>query len=165
MLQPLYIGRLIAFMHSKVNRLDEPPVLSIHTWWRLVVVYVLYGLAVAGGMALLIIPGIVIAIRLGFAEFEAVLSDETPWSCLRRSWQTSKPCFWQLLGGSLLLGGCSLLLVGLIPSAENLTGAGQVVAGSLTTLVSTLLTILMTMFFFRVYDGVLSERAEVVTGE
>jgi hypothetical protein len=88
--------------------------------WYFFLASLLEGLAVVGGLILLILPGIFLAIRFAFVRFAAVEGAD-PVESLRVSWRATRGHWWHLLGFLLVLAainilGALLLLVGLLVS-------------------------------------------------
>jgi uncharacterized membrane protein len=80
---------------------------------------ILYIVAVILGLVLLIIPGIIIAIRMSFYVYLMVDKNMNPVDALKESWKMTKGSFWRLFLFSLLtLGvivlGILALLVGVV---------------------------------------------------
>ncbi|WP_263079656.1 hypothetical protein [Endozoicomonas sp. Mp262] len=154
LLQPVYLGRLIKYINKAVNHTEGDLFISIQEWWRLFLVYILYSLAVLFGLVLLILPGICFAIRLGFSEFYTILDGKSPLDSIERSWESTRSCFWPLVGGGLLLGTVSLALDRLMANAAGWVTTSELLAGTLSQVVSVVFMVLMTVFFFRIFDGI-----------
>jgi hypothetical protein len=95
---------------------------DLFPWNRMVWLYflasALAGLAVVGGLILLVIPGIIVALRLSMVRF-AIVEGARPFESLHQSWEATRGHFWRLLGLFLVLVGINivgaiLLLVGLL---------------------------------------------------
>ncbi len=86
--------------------------------WPYIGASILTGLAVLGGLILLIIPGIIVAIRLSMARFEVIEGAGIKES-LHKSWELTRGHTWKLalfFGALVLLNiaGALMLLVGLL---------------------------------------------------
>lgn len=86
--------------------------------WPYVAATVLAALAVVGGLILLIIPGIFVALRLSMVRFE-IIDGAGIKASLHKSWALTKGHALNLLGFFLVLGalnilGAALLMVGLL---------------------------------------------------
>ena len=73
------------------------------------------------GFALLIVPGIFLAVRLAFVPYLVVDEDLDPVAAFRESWRRTAPVGWAIFGAMLLavpvvLGGILLLGVGVVPA-------------------------------------------------
>jgi uncharacterized membrane protein len=86
---------------------------------------IVYGLIVAGGMVLLIVPGVIWAIRFGFFSFFIIDRKLDPIEALRASWRLTR-------GHTLELFWLGLLFVGI-----NLLGALALGIGLLVTIPTT----------------------------
>lgn len=64
----------------------------------------LIGLAVLGGVILLIIPAIIFGIRFTFSAIVVVVEGRRGTQAMRRSWRLSKGSFWKIVGTLLLAG-------------------------------------------------------------
>mgnify|MGYP001616239888 CR=1 FL=1 len=80
---------------------------------------VLYGLAVAAGLVLLIIPGIILAVRLKFFDYLIIDKGMSPVQALKASWAMTKDHVWELFVLLFVLAlinvaGSLILFVGLL---------------------------------------------------
>jgi membrane-anchored glycerophosphoryl diester phosphodiesterase (GDPDase) len=77
---------------------------------------ILYGLIVFGGLVLLIVPGIILSIRLGFFDYLIVDKNSRIFESLRKSWEITKGntlnlfLFYILLGLINILGFFALIV-------------------------------------------------------
>lgn len=104
---------------------QKPSFSELFIYYKLLLNYIVgslvFGLIVAVGFILLIIPGIILSIRLGFYNYYIVDKNMGPFEALKASWAVTKGISWNLF----LLG----LLLGLI----NIAGALALVVGLLVT--------------------------------
>ncbi len=82
----------------------------------------LLGLAIVIGFALLVIPGLVLAVRLAFVPFLVADEGLGAIAALRASWRLTSGYSWTLVGAGLLgvalaIVGLILLVVGVIPAS------------------------------------------------
>lgn len=94
-----------------------PPVRLL---WPYIAAAVLTGLAVIGGLILLILPGIWVMVRLSMVRFE-VIDGAGIRESLNKSWALTEGHFWRLLGFLVVMVllnivGAALLMVGLLVS-------------------------------------------------
>jgi hypothetical protein len=78
-------------------------------FWPYLLTHVLYGLIVAAGMVLLIVPGVLWAIRFAFAGFAVVDGQGDPIQALRESTRLTTGHRWPLFQLGLLLLAVNLL--------------------------------------------------------
>ncbi len=99
------------------------------TFWRYLGVSILMPLAVLGGLILLIIPGIIWAVRFSFSFYIVVDTKMGPIVSMKESYAITKGKFWKLLLFWIVIGLVNLL--GLI-----FLGIGLLVSVPITTLAS-----------------------------
>ncbi len=94
--------------------------------WPLLIVEAYAGLSIFGGVILLILPGIWIAIRLAFSQVSVIdpKVDKRGVDAMKESWRLTKGKFWPLFGRILLGGILFGVAVGVIMAASTaLVGA------------------------------------------
>lgn len=142
-----------------VSTIRGEPITTVSAWragfayWRqYVVLYVLLTLVIVFGFALLIVPGLILAVRLCMSEIELLLRGTNPVDSMKSSWNITGNDFWLLFRGLLILGLLTLIpsfLYLLAPEEPNLlTNVLEVLVSALESLVLPL----MTIFIYRVYD-------------
>jgi hypothetical protein len=159
---PIYAGGIIFFMASVIsgNRLNTTScwVLGLKYWPPFLVLSIVVGVATGLGFVLFLIPGLIALVRLSFAEFELLLKSHSPPDALRRSWDDTRPYFWLILGGHLVIVAAVFVpYFGLIFVLQDL----KVELGIFEVLLDALypvLSVLFTIFRFRVYDLVNERR-------
>jgi len=97
---PIYTAALILFMAQSADKDPSNNIdliaASLKLWWPfylLTVIHLTLGLI---GFFLFIIPGILVLVRLSFAEFYLILNGLTPWEAIRQSVESTKRYFWYL---------------------------------------------------------------------
>jgi len=121
---PLGLGLAYAFLRAARGQTPEVGDLFVpfrRAYVASIASSVLYGLCVLVGLVLLIVPGIIIAIRLGFYTFLVVDEGYGPPAALQESWDRTRGYGWTIVGVSLLaipivLLGVLALVVGVIPA-------------------------------------------------
>jgi uncharacterized membrane protein len=68
------------------------------TFWRVVLASIIVMIFVALGMILLIIPGIIIAVRLSLTTFLIVDKKYSFWPAIKESWEITKGHSWSIFG-------------------------------------------------------------------
>jgi hypothetical protein len=116
---------------------------------------ILSALAVLLGLVLLIIPGIIVAIRFVFGSTVLVVEGRKGTKALGRSWQLAKGHFWKLLGTLLLANIMASVVEGILsvpgaiafaaigPGGWPFLAIGSSLAAILTTPFTTLITVLL----------------------
>jgi hypothetical protein len=110
---------------------------GFHRLGAVLLVSVLVGLAVLGGLILLIIPGIYIGIRLATSTQALVVEGRRPTEAMGRSWALVGGHWWHALGTLLVAGLLTFLVNAVITipfSAAN--WFGQAVAAAVATVVT-----------------------------
>jgi hypothetical protein len=123
-LGPLSFGGLYAMLTAARDRRPEVGLLFVafqRCYWPSVLANFLLSVALMVGFALLILPGIFLAVRLAFVPYLVVDEDLDPVAAFRESWRRTAPVGWTLLGAMLLavpivMAGLLLLVVGVIPA-------------------------------------------------
>ena len=145
--------RLIKFMASVVSGGGYDLSVSLTMWLRLFVVYLLYSGAVIVGSFALIIPGIYLAARYGFAEFEVVLNGKSPFASMADSWRQTKNkgITIKLMLATVMIAGGQLLINIPINYIGELSETLDVIARMMSELISSVAMLFMSIVFFRVY--------------
>ncbi len=158
---PIYAGGVIFFMASEISgtRLKATScwLLGLKYWWPFLVLSLLLGMATGLGFMLFIVPGVIVLARFAFAEFDLLLNGQSPPDALRHSWDETRPYFWILVAGYLVIFAAAYVpYFGLV----FVLGDMKVDLGIFGVLLDTLyavLSVLFTVFRFRVYY-VMTER-------
>jgi len=98
---PMYTAALILLMAKSANK-DQSSNMdliaaSLKLWWPFYLLTVIQLTLGVIGFFLFIIPGILVLVRLSFAEFYLILNGLTPWEAIRQSVESTKRYFWYLL--------------------------------------------------------------------
>ena len=80
-----------------------------HLFWKFLGASILYMLIIAGGMLLLIVPGIIWAIKYQFFSYVIIDEGVGPLTALRRSGEITQGVKWNLLFFGILLGFINIL--------------------------------------------------------
>lgn len=156
-LLPLYWGATIFYMQSVLDGKPLSPMnaisLGMTSWGRLLVTYILNGLAVLLGLIALVLPGVIVGVRLAFADYICVLENKSATESIKQSWTQSQPYFWMLLQGFILIFLSLFLLEILI---QQLIGSNLV--GMLLSLAVDFCGVMLTVFGFRVFSAMRNEQ-------
>ena len=153
---PIYAGGIIFFIASVIsgNRLNARScwLLGLKYWGPFLLLSLLLGMVTGLGFVLFMVPGVIALVRFSFAEFDLLLKGKSPVDALRLSWEATRPHFWLILAGYLVIfAAFYVTYFGLIFVLEDL----KVELGIFEVLLDTLyavLSVLFTIFRYRVYD-------------
>jgi hypothetical protein len=110
---------------------------GFHRLGSVLLVSVLVGLAVVGGLILLIIPGIYIGIRLCVSTQALVVEGRRPTEATGRSWALVGGHWWHALGTLLVAGLLTFVVNALITTPFSATNwFGQAVAAAVATVIT-----------------------------
>jgi len=152
---PLYGVGVVFYMAATI---DGNPITTKTAWaWGLkfwapyLLLSILVSFAVVMGLMVFIIPGIVLAVRYAYAEFELLFNNKTPIQAIKLSWASTRESFWVLFGGYVVLA--TFLIAPLFIIGPMLDGEGLMyeVIDTVINIVSSVLEMLFTIYAYRVY--------------
>ena len=144
-----YIASIIKNEHREITFLWR---LGLKFWLPYLVMSVMIGIVVSIGLLVFILPGIFFAVRYAFAQFELLFKQENPPDAIRNSWRLTADYQWLILSGFAMI---TVLLYGpllIFSSVFNELMQSNWLIGSVINLLYAVLTMLYTVFAFRVYD-------------
>jgi len=155
LLQPFYSVAIIFYLSSVIAKqpisILHAWMLSIKYWPRYLLLNLLLSVFVFSGLLLFFIPGIFLFIRFSFAEFHLLLEQQQPYDAIKQSLYDTKDYFLVLFSGFLILGistyGPFFMLKDLIGENEHEMN----LLGIMLSIAFDILTIVFTVFAFRVY--------------
>lgn len=108
---------------------------AMKRFWSILGALILLSLAIAGGFILLIVPGIIFAVRLVLSPVPVMLEGAGPGRALGRSWQLSRGNFWRMVGLGMLVVILEEIVAGIITVIPALLAhlagpAGWVISGA-----------------------------------
>ncbi len=152
---PLYQGALIFFLatvikdkHQNVSQYYRQ---SMKYWFSLMLLYLLMGLAMMGGFILLILPGLIVAARVAFAEFYCLLHEEAPLDAFKSSWEQSREYQWKILGGLLVIGLAIIIPFAVLEWLVAALGLNGAIYTFISSLLASIISACTTIFCFRVF--------------
>lgn len=153
---PVFGAAIVFFMasvvHGRAITTGQAWMLGIKHWPSYFLLTVALVVAIGIGFAAFILPGLFLAARLAFSEFEVLLNKNNPLDSLKISWSSSRKYFWVLLSGGLII---TFVIYGpyyLIIFLLNETGLHSDIFDSVLSIIESVLTVLYTIYAFRVYD-------------
>ena len=155
MAYPIYTAGVILFIASEVSgtrlKTRDCWLLGLRFWWTFLLLAMMMGVVTTVGFLLFLVPGLIALARFSFAEFNLLLNGRSPPDAMRLSWDETRPYFWPILGGHLIIFAAVYLpyfaLVFVLKDLEVDLGIFHVVLDSLYVVLGSLFTI----FRFRVY--------------
>ena len=152
---PLYMAALVFFIADCLNDKQRPWLqyyqAALSRWFSMFMLIIITGLLSALGFMALVLPGILIACRLGFANFHCILESQGVIQSISSSWKKTGPYFWTLFQGYAII--LLVMLIGPQLMAELLvaTGADGFISQALMSVVWSVIAIFTLIFSFRVY--------------
>ncbi len=123
-----------------------------HQFWPpLVILYLATSLSIFVGLIFLIIPGLIIAARLAFAEFFCLLHKQKSMEAYNSSWAYTYEYQWIILGGLLIIGFLAYLPVWFIDQFMGRSGMFGLLFLFFTNVIYYVSTVFLTIFCFRVF--------------
>ena len=135
--------------------------LGVKYWAPFFLLTILMGTITLAGLMMLIIPGLIFAVRFSFSEFDLLLENTTPMDALKNSWQMTRPVMAELFAGFAVISAILFLPYFLFLSVLDVESALFKIFDITTTIVYSVLEVFFTVFAFRVYDHAREERNKV----
>lgn len=153
---PLYAVGVVFYIASVIS--GEP--IDTKTSWRLgvkfwlpyIVMSVFIGVAIMLGFILLILPGVIFAVRYSFAEFDLLLNQSKPLDAMKNSWDITKEYMWVILGGYIIITIVFYVPYYLIASIFDESSVAYWFLDTASNIIYTVLAALYTIFTFRIYE-------------
>lgn len=153
---PIYSAAVIFYIASTVSgeKLDTRTLwrLGIKFWRRYIALSILTGLTVMFGFMLLIVPGVIFAVRYAFSEFDLLLYQSKPLEAMRNSWNTAKEYTGIILGGYIVITLALYVPNFLIASIFDKPSLSFLALDIVSSIIYSVLGAIYTIFAFRVYE-------------
>ncbi|MEF1288450.1 hypothetical protein [Vibrio sp. M260118] len=143
--------KFIQFMASTVTGDSVQSRFSWNQWWRLLLVYIFYGLAVMVGFIALILPGIYLAAKYAFADFEVVLNDKPVLSALHESWNDTKGITGRLMSVTTVIAVFQFAIGFIIGAVGELSSVMYFITDIVGGIVSSSVMVFTSVVYFRLY--------------
>ncbi|MEX0605814.1 MAG: hypothetical protein WD623_00550 [Marinobacter sp.] len=156
MVYPVYSVAVVYYIASIISgrprNTRELWSLGLRYWQPFIILSLLVTVAVMFGLFLLILPGVIIAVRVAFAEFELLLNDRKPMEAIKIGWAGTREYMWVILGGYAVITASIYIPLYFLGAAFDETSG---IHGLMTTVINIayqFLAVFYTIFAFRVYD-------------
>jgi hypothetical protein len=116
--------------------------IGLRRFWSVLLVGVLVGLSVGLGLVLLIVPGLIVAVRLAVAMPALIVEDARGRAALRRSWRLVRGRSWMVAGVLVLAMFLSSMVAFGVGLVLGLIGLPDVVSGAVAQIIVTPLSAL-----------------------
>jgi hypothetical protein len=144
-----YIASIVSSERSDTRTLWR---LSIKFWVPYFVLTIIIDVAVLFGFMLLIIPGIILAVRYAFSKFDLLLNQSKPLEAMKNSWVSTKEYMWVILGGYAVITIVLYAPLYLVSSLFEESSISHWVFDTASNMAYSILGVLYTIFAFRVYE-------------
>lgn len=153
---PIFGAAVVFYIASVINDRDltasQAWALGIQHWPSYFALTVILMISIGFGFALFVLPGLFLAARFAFSEFDLLLDNQGPLQSLKSSWESSREYFWILLGGGLVITLVIYAPYLLLVSALNQAGLYADILDPIVGIIESVLMVLYTIYAFRVYD-------------
>lgn len=153
---PIYAAGIVFYIASVISDeiIDTKTSWKLGTkfWWPYVTMSFFVGLVVMLGFVLLVIPGIIFAVRYAFSEFELLLNKSNPLDSMKNSWDATKDYMWLILGGYFVITLVLYAPYYLIAELFDESSVYYWVIDTTLNIIFSVLGALYTIFAFRVYE-------------
>jgi hypothetical protein len=165
LVQPFYSVAIIFYLSSIISKqaisVSQAWLLSIKYWPSFLLLSLLLSLFVFSGLMFFVIPGIILFIRFSFSEFYLLLEQQSPIDAIKSSLLSTKNYFLILFNGFIILGIFTYGPFLLINEALGETKNEISILTIIVNIVFDVITMIFTIFAFRVYHFAKEKEAEV----
>ena len=161
---PIYTIAVIFYIASIVSGkyLDTTALwrLGFQNWFPYMLLSILVNTLVFFGVILLIIPGVIFAVRCAFAAFELLLNQKKPLDAIESSWHATRDYMWVILGGFLIITIILYLPYLLVYKLISPAGLLYWVWDAISGIIYSVLDVIFIIFAFRIYDFMMSKQSQ-----
>jgi hypothetical protein len=126
--------------------------LGLQYWLPFNVLNLLIGVMIVSGFIVFIIPGVILAIRYLFAQFELLLNNARPLPAMKTSWEKTGKYFWILLNGYAIITVALYLPLYSLLSALDQTTTFYMIINAIANIIYSVLSVFYTIFSYRIYE-------------
>jgi len=161
---PVYTLGVILFIASKTTgikmNLKTLFELELIYWKPYIIIYALVTIAGFAGLFLLIIPGIIVAVRFAFSEFHFIFDKLKPIDAMKISWNSTKGYRWAIFWGYLLISFVICTPSYLFSDFHYQTNLYSITFNTLLNILYSVLGMFYTIFAFHVYKFAKEQKNE-----
>lgn len=126
--------------------------LGIKFWVPYMVMSIFIGVVIMFGLFLLVIPGVMFAVRYAFSDFDLLLNQSKPLDAMKNSWHITKDYIWVILGGYALITFVLYVPYYLLASLFDEASVASWLLDTTFNIIYSVLAALYTIFTYRVYE-------------
>lgn len=156
LLYPIFAAATVFFIDSVVNdrtiTTTQAWGRALRNWASYLVLTVILIVVIGFGFALFILPGLFLAARLAFSEFDLLIKNESVEKSLGSSWKSTAEYFWVLLSGGLIISLIIYVPYFLLVAILSESGFYSEFLSPVFGVIESALMVLYTIYAFRVYD-------------
>lgn len=153
---PVYSVAVIFYIVSAIagERVETKSLwqLGVKFWLPYFVLTCIAGIAIMIGLVLLLVPGIILAVRYSFSEFDLLLNKSTPLDAMKSSWSLTREYMWVILGGLTIITIALYVPHYLVLSLFDDTSITFKILTSASNIIYAVLEVMYTIFAFRIYE-------------
>ena len=152
---PVYSVAVIFYMASKssgeITDIKSLWVKGLSNWGRYIILYALILISVMLGIIIFIIPGIILGVRLAFADFCLLYNNTNPLVSIKNSWNATKDYKWIIFKGYALIALITFLPYYLLTGLYNESYIPSIVFNSVLNIIYSVVNMVYTIFAYNVY--------------
>ncbi|WP_023604367.1 hypothetical protein [Aliivibrio logei] len=152
---PFYKGAILAYIAYSFDGRRVPfsqlYQIPAKTWFSFVLMNMILGAAVLMGFIALILPGLYLMARFSFTEIYCVLYKETAIDSIKLGWHETKDNYWILFKGLVIIFGFTTGLMWAVEYGFALIGLKSTALSFVFSVCEVVLSMMNTIFIFRVF--------------
>lgn len=144
--------KMIAQAKEGEIRMGEAFVMALRKFFLVFISSILYGLMVGVGMILLVIPGLIIAVRFYYYPYAAMVDNQGIISALSTSWNLTRGNWWRSVGLFVIFGVVGVVFMALASIFPPLSTGNLIISSIATLLVSAWSVSTLTVAYFQMKE-------------
>ena len=153
---PIYTAGIVFYLNSVIvgKGMDARSawLLGVKFWFPYVLLSIMMGVAIILGVFFFILPGIFLAIRFAFSEFDLLLNRTSPADAMKNSWSLTKDYMWVILGGYAIITLILFVPYYLVTKLFDAPNTYSPVLDTTANIIYSVLEVSYMIFAFRIYD-------------